>query len=50
MSQPIESLPTRYERGHMSRRDLVALLTAVPQLQDVSFCGGVGALGNACRA
>ena len=29
MSQAIESLLTRYESGRMSRRDLVALLTAV---------------------
>jgi hypothetical protein len=39
MSQAIESLLPRYEQGRMSRRDLVALLTAV-----------AAALGHECRA
>jgi hypothetical protein len=41
VSQAVESLLTHYESDPDELR---------VQLQDVSFCGGVGALGNECRA
>ena len=54
MHEAVDSLLGRYETGR-ERDDVTQVYTADPdnlriQLQDVSFCGGLGTLGSLCTA
>lgn len=54
MHEAVDSLSSRYEAGR-ERDGVTRVYTADPdklrvQLQDVSFCGGLGPLGSLCTA